>query len=99
MDMPLWCGNASFYPSPGQYRAHPLFPGAGDQKEDLQARLMDGASMSTHQTTDLNLAAFLLAQGHPLAEVQGTGLRRVFHFPKAAATDAKRFYQGATVPA
>ena len=55
--------------------------------------------MSTHQTTDPNVAAFLLASGYPPAEVQGTGLRRVFHFPEAAAADARRFYQGATAPA
>src|SRR5262245_18078374 len=52
---------------------------------------------NTHQTTDLTVAAFLLAHEHPLAEVQGP--RRVVHFPGKAATDARRFYQGATIPA
>jgi hypothetical protein len=52
------------------------------------------------QTTDLSLAAFLLARGHRLSELGGVPRgRRVFAFPIEAAAEAFEFFQHASVPA
>ncbi len=55
--------------------------------------------MPTFQTTDLNLAAFLMARGHALVGVARDGPRRVFGFPETARDEAQGFYANATVPA
>lgn len=52
------------------------------------------------ETTDLGLAAFLVAQGHALRDVGGmSGGRRVFRFATDAREEAPGFYTGAPVPA
>jgi hypothetical protein len=56
------------------------------------------AATSAFQTTDLNVAAFLLSRGHSLLGTEGTA-RRTFHFAASVAEDAKGYFQGATVPA
>ena len=54
---------------------------------------------SQYSTTDLALAAFLVALGHPLLSVGGQeGHRRVFWFPQAANEVAETFYRNAHVP-
>jgi len=52
-----------------------------------------------YATTDLSLAAFLLARGQPLDGVSREGPRCVFSFPDAARELAPSFYASATVPA
>ena len=52
------------------------------------------------ETTDLGLAAFLVACGQALRDVGGTsGGRRVFRFATDAREGAPGFYTGALVPA
>ena len=54
---------------------------------------------SQYSTTDLALAAFLVALGHPLLSVGGQeGHRRVFCFPQGANEVAATFYRNAHVP-
>jgi hypothetical protein len=51
-------------------------------------------------TTDLSLAAFLMAHGHALSRVEGPrGGQRVFVFPGSGRDFATRYYTGASVPA
>ncbi len=51
-------------------------------------------------TSDLALAAYLVARDHALCEVRGeNGGRRVFCFPVNARNDVPGFYAGALVPA
>ena len=53
-----------------------------------------------YRTTDLGLAAFLVARGHPLMRLEGRcGDRRVFCFPTAAEGSAPLFHRDASVPA
>jgi len=53
-----------------------------------------------YSTSDLGLAAFLLALGFPLLDLRGSpGRPRVFVFPVAAAANATRYFAGATVEA
>jgi hypothetical protein len=57
-------------------------------------------NVTNFQTTDLGLAAYLVARGHALLGVQGeNGGRRVFLFPPEAREEASGFYAGGTVPA
>ena len=52
-----------------------------------------------YSTTDLALAAFLVALGHPLLSVgRHEGYRRVFRFPQVASEVAATFYRNAHVP-
>jgi hypothetical protein len=52
-----------------------------------------------YETTDLALAAFLVAQGHPLTRVEGPrGGQRTFVFP-ASGRDLASTYFTASVPA
>jgi hypothetical protein len=52
------------------------------------------------QTTDLNLAAYLITLGYLLTRVDGMpGQRRTFHFPQTAEPDTASFYQHGAVPA
>jgi hypothetical protein len=52
------------------------------------------------QTTDLSLAAFLLARGHRVIQLGGAaGGRRIFSFPTEASAEALEFFQHASVPA
>ena len=50
-------------------------------------------------TTDLNLAAYLLALEHPLLHVNGPPGQRAFAFANVAETDITAFYAGAKVDA
>lgn len=51
-------------------------------------------------TTDLGVAAFLLAKGHALLRLGAAGGRRkVFCFPPGVRAVAATFYQDALVPA
>ncbi len=53
-----------------------------------------------YSTSDLGLAAFLLALGHPLLDLRGSpGHPRSFVFPVAAAAAAPSYFAGATVEA
>jgi len=53
-----------------------------------------------YSTHDLNLAAFLLARGHPLRAVaREPGGRCVFRFPAIAHADAPGFLAKVSVPA
>jgi hypothetical protein len=53
-----------------------------------------------YETTDLNIAAFLLAQGHPLTRVEGPrGGQRTFVFPASGRGVASAYFSGASVPA
>jgi hypothetical protein len=52
----------------------------------------------TYDTSDLNLAAFLLASGFALGSVEGPPGRRLFRFPEAARDHAPAYYQNAPVP-
>ncbi len=55
---------------------------------------------SEYSTSDLGLAAFLLALGHPLQDLRGSpGRPRTFVFPVAAAAAAPSYYAGATIEA
>jgi hypothetical protein len=57
-------------------------------------------TIDEYQTSDLSLAAFLMAQGHPLTRVEGPrGGQRVFVFPAAGRDLAGAYYTGASVPA
>ena len=52
-----------------------------------------------YETTDLSLAAFLIAKGHPLVRMEGPrGSQRTFVFPATARDVAGTFFT-ATVPA
>ena len=54
----------------------------------------------SYSTTDLNLAAFLMARGLPLLRTESAGgMRKVFWFGPEARDLAAEFYQDATVPA
>jgi hypothetical protein len=52
-----------------------------------------------HRTSDLSLAAYLLARGYPLLGTGGDARRRVFAFPAGVEDDAKAYYAGASVGA
>ena len=54
---------------------------------------------TTYITTDLNLAAFLMALEQPLRGVSREGPRCVFSFPSAARELARNFYANAAVAA
>ncbi len=55
---------------------------------------------SEFQTSDLGLAAFLLARDFVLLGISDTGnRRRVFRFPAAAHAVAQGYYQNVQVPA
>jgi hypothetical protein len=51
-----------------------------------------------YATTDPNMAAFLVARGHPLKEIRGADWRS-FIFDAAAAADAPLFHRNAEIPA
>src|SRR5262249_42703466 len=89
----LWGADATETGGARHHRAHPYFPCSSDQEEGLQARLMEMATMSTHQTTDLNEAPCW-------REVTRCPRYRAppQDVPAMTAADAKRFYQGATIP-
>jgi len=58
---------------------------------------VDGVTDS-YCTTDLNLAAFLMARGLPLLKTESTGgARKTFHFGPEAQDIAAEFYQNAPV--
>ncbi len=53
-----------------------------------------------YSTTDLNLAAFLMARGLPLLRTESAGgFRKTFWFSPEARGLAAEFYQNAPVPA
>lgn len=54
-----------------------------------------------YKTSDLALAAFLLASGFALLEIERVegDYRRVFHFPHEARPVAAEYFRGAQVPA
>jgi hypothetical protein len=53
-----------------------------------------------YETTDLSLAAFLLARGYPLTRVEGLrGGQRTFVFPASGRDLASTYFMGASVPA
>ncbi len=52
------------------------------------------------QTSDLGIAAFLLAQGIPLlGVVPGSDWKSRFRFPASARETAGEYWRGATIPA
>jgi len=56
--------------------------------------------MTDFETSDLALAAFLVARGHALNDVRGAqGGRRVFYFTREVQGDARAFYTGEVVGA
>ena len=57
---------------------------------------MNGPEFST---TDINLAAFLLATDHPLRRLHGPPGRQVFIFGNVNPDEVTSFYSGATVDA
>ena len=60
--------------------------------------MTEGNSVTNgYSTTDLNLAAFLLARGLPLLKTDG-GSRKTFHFSVEARDLAPEFYQNVLVP-
>jgi hypothetical protein len=46
----------------------------------------------TYHTTDLNVAAYLVAKGHPLRAIEGEVRRRMFVFDEGARADAPKFF-------
>jgi hypothetical protein len=54
--------------------------------------------MNTYQTTDLHLAAFLIARRHKLVEI-GAQKHGRFTFPPEAADDAPKFFTNELVGA
>ncbi len=57
-------------------------------------------NLSEFQTSDLGIAAFLLAQGVPLLGVlPGREWKSVFRFPASAQETAGAYWRGAVVPA
>jgi hypothetical protein len=72
-------------------------PPTEDDQMNRYTRQTDDEEFST---TDLALAAFLVASGHPLLQLGGlAGGRRMFEFPAQACEDARAFYRGASVGA
>ena len=55
--------------------------------------------MSTFQTRDFPLAAFLMTLGFPLLGTESRGNSLLFCFPSTAAAAAPRYLQGEKVPA
>lgn len=54
----------------------------------------------SYSTSDLNLAAFLMAKGYSLLRVEAAGgIRKVFYFAPDAQELTAEFYRNAPVPA
>jgi len=51
------------------------------------------------ETTDYDLAAYLIARAYTLVHVAVVDHTTVFLFPGEAAISAEAYYQGATIPA
>ena len=61
---------------------------------------MSETNLPEFQTSDLGIAAFLLAQGVPLLRVlPGREWKRTFCFPASAREQAGEYWRGATIPA
>jgi hypothetical protein len=52
-----------------------------------------------YRTTDLNVSAFLLATGHQLVGLEGTGQQKMFLFHDGARDDVPKYFMGAKVTA